>query len=299
MCTGPSQPGEASKSTDPLAGVQCCHAKCTVKRVGRNCQRRMCRKHCCATGGCLSNGHSRDGQPSSESFRPTSPSDLLTRASIPPFCPTSPSQSCVLSVASRSQLDPPLSLSHGSDTHWLFDRSHLRSPPPMSQIDPLLRPPLSDNPDVGPLPADPLTRSNPSELHIDPLLCSSAGSLRSTSSESSFSSRASPPAPVSSSSSSVSLPKSHGDKEQQSQLSSSRPAMADASINPRYTSQLRPIFVEHVAEVHERAAQKHRRDQEVLQAKKKTHKSVVVFSFPKVDTIISVRLSLRLTHTLE
>ncbi|KAF8548466.1 hypothetical protein OG21DRAFT_1526472 [Imleria badia] len=279
---GPFQPGEASKLMDPLAGVQCCHAKCTVKRVGRNCQQRMCRKHCHAAGGCSSNGHSCNGQPS-ESFRPTSPSDLHARAPTLPFRPASPSQLRVLSVASRSQLDPPLSLSHGSDTRWPSDRSHLCSPPPMSQIDPILCPPLSHNPDVRPLLADPLARSIPSELHINPLLCASAGSLLSTSSESSFSSCASPPAPVSSLSSSISLPKPHGDKEQQSQLPPSRPAMADASINPHYTSQLRPIFVEHVAEVHERAAQKHRRDQEVLQAKKKTHESVVVFSFPKND----------------
>ena len=252
MCTGPFQPGEASKSMDPLAGVQCCQAKCTVKWVGRNCQRHMCRKHCRAAGGCSSNGHSRDGQPSSESFCPTSPGDLLACTATPLFCPTSPSQSHVLSAASCSQLDPPLSLSHGSDIHWPSDQSHLHSPPPMSQIDPLLRPPLSDAPDVSPLLADLLACPNSSALHIDPLL-HSAGSLWSTSSESSFSSRASPPVPVSSSSFSISLPKSHGDKEQQSQLPSSRLTVADASINPRYTSQLRPIFVEHVAEVHAEA----------------------------------------------
>lgn len=58
--------------------------------------------------------------------------------------------------------------------------------------------------------------------------------------------------------------------------------MADPSINARYTSQLQPVFVDHVAEVHERAEQKRRCDQEALQDKKRMHQRVVVFSFAKV-----------------
>lgn len=59
--------------------------------------------------------------------------------------------------------------------------------------------------------------------------------------------------------------------------------MADASVNPRYISQLRPVFVDNVAEVHERAEQKRRCAQEDLLKKKKASESVLVFSFTKDD----------------
>ncbi|KAF8436851.1 hypothetical protein L210DRAFT_3647669 [Boletus edulis BED1] len=66
--------------------------------------------------------------------------------------------------------------------------------------------------------------------------------------------------------------------------SSSQPArvtMADTLINPRYASQLCPIFVDHIADVHERAEQKCWHAQEVLQDKKRARKRVVAFSFTK------------------
>jgi hypothetical protein len=59
--------------------------------------------------------------------------------------------------------------------------------------------------------------------------------------------------------------------------------MADASINPRYASQLHPIFVDHVADVHERAEQKCWHAQEVLQNKKRAQEHVIVFSYTKVS----------------
>lgn len=57
--------------------------------------------------------------------------------------------------------------------------------------------------------------------------------------------------------------------------------MADPSIKPHYTSQLWPVFVEHIADVHERAEQKCRHDQEALQHKKWMNQRVIVFSFAK------------------
>ena len=62
-------------------------------------------------------------------------------------------------------------------------------------------------------------------------------------------------------------------------LTPSRIQMADASINPHHASQLRPIFVEHVASVHERAEKKRQRDQELIQEKKRARERVIVFSF--------------------
>ena len=63
--------------------------------------------------------------------------------------------------------------------------------------------------------------------------------------------------------------------------------MVDASINPRHASQLRPIFVDHVASVHERSEKKRQRDQELVQEKKRARERVIVFSFIAVCFIVS------------
>jgi hypothetical protein len=63
-------------------------------------------------------------------------------------------------------------------------------------------------------------------------------------------------------------------------------AVADATIKPRYVSQLRPIFVEHVAQVHEQAEAKRQQDQRCIQAKKSALERVIAFSFPKVCSSI-------------
>ncbi|KAG6369296.1 hypothetical protein JVT61DRAFT_15478 [Boletus reticuloceps] len=62
----------------------------------------------------------------------------------------------------------------------------------------------------------------------------------------------------------------------------SYPQMADVSINPRHASQLWPIFVEHVARVHERAEKKCERNQQSILDKKRMCKRVLAFSFYKV-----------------
>ena len=63
--------------------------------------------------------------------------------------------------------------------------------------------------------------------------------------------------------------------------------MVDASINSRHASQLRPIFVDHVASVHERSEKKRQRDQELVQEKKRACERVTVFSFTVVCFVAS------------
>ncbi|KAG9316080.1 hypothetical protein JVU11DRAFT_3751 [Chiua virens] len=59
--------------------------------------------------------------------------------------------------------------------------------------------------------------------------------------------------------------------------------MVDPSIKPRHISQLQPIFVDHIASVHERAKQKCQRNQESLLEKKQMRECVLAFSFPRND----------------
>ncbi|KAG6370687.1 hypothetical protein JVT61DRAFT_11065 [Boletus reticuloceps] len=66
-------------------------------------------------------------------------------------------------------------------------------------------------------------------------------------------------------------------------LSSSRVNMVDPSINPCHVSQLRPIFSEHVAGVHERAEKKCQRDLELVLEKRRIREHVIAFSFFKND----------------
>jgi len=69
-------------------------------------------------------------------------------------------------------------------------------------------------------------------------------------------------------------------------MDSSRILTADSSINPRFTSQLRPIFVERVADVHKKAEQKRQRNQESILEKKRIRERVLAFSFSKVKSTI-------------
>ncbi|KAI9454024.1 hypothetical protein HD554DRAFT_2179171 [Boletus coccyginus] len=182
-----------------------------------------------------------------------------------------------------SQIDPLLRPSHGPDPLPQSVESRSCSIPSTSQIDPLLR--LSYGPDdVLSLPLSSIN-TDPIPDHLPlPAIASQHPNLPSTSSESSLASSSSLGIAVSSSSSSSSLlsipPVDKGLPSQPSV----RLVMADPSINARYASQLRPVFIEHVADVHERAEQKRRRDQEALQDKKRMNQRVVVFSFAKNDT---------------
>ena len=62
-------------------------------------------------------------------------------------------------------------------------------------------------------------------------------------------------------------------------LATSGIQIADASINPHHASQLHPIFVDHVASVHQQAVKKHQHDQELVQEKKRAREHMIVFSF--------------------
>ena len=222
------------------------NTKCTVMQVGCNCQHHMCHKHCHAVGGCLSSSHSPDGsQPSSMSLGPATSSNIHTypAPSVPLLPMLHRAEAC--SLASN----PPL--------------PSLDSAPSLSQIDPCLHPHISEAPSA-------------------PLLVLLNNSSLSTFSESIYTPRTSSPPPVSSSSS-TSLPASHSDSEQGLQEPlPPQSFMADPSIKPQHVSQLCPVFVQRVADVHQRAERKRRCDQESIQDKKKVLESITVFSFFKV-----------------
>ncbi|KAF8445915.1 hypothetical protein L210DRAFT_3642234 [Boletus edulis BED1] len=190
----PSQPVGGHEQ----AGDHCHQSGCLVKRVGRQCQRRMCRKHCRAAGGCLANGH--------------------TSSRSPPLPPSTSNGDVGLHA---------LPSSTSSDLGTASSSTSLR--------------PLLSAVSLQPQPSSSLN----DDLNVNPAS----------------------PRPLSATSSTVDL------------LAPSRMQVADPSINPRHASHLRPIFVEHVASVHERAEKKRQRDQELVQEKRRACERVIAFSF--------------------
>jgi hypothetical protein len=235
ISAGTVQPSRPHLGTDS-ASQTCAFFACQVRRIGKICTRRMCRKHCRISGGCNTEGHATSTSTATPPLS-QSPSTLFPAALAPSF--------------SSSNIDSQLRLIPSSPRGAESD-----SQPSQSAA---LAPSFSS------LSMDPQLRSIPSspggaESDIQP--SQSTGSIHF------IDLSGQPPGASSFPSQTRTI------------------AVADATIKPRYVSQLRPIFVEHVAQVHEQAEAKRQQDQRCIQAKKSALERVIAFSFPKVCSSI-------------
>ncbi|KAG6372771.1 hypothetical protein JVT61DRAFT_7169 [Boletus reticuloceps] len=93
------------------SGDHCRSAQCTIKRVGRKCQRCMCHKHCRAAGGCLAEGHSATDSRASATMPNAMPNSNPTLYALPSSSSSIGQPSSALSALSlMSNIDPALRL---------------------------------------------------------------------------------------------------------------------------------------------------------------------------------------------